>query len=261
MANRGYLEFAVAMGFLAKPEPIVFHLYSEPLQRFRRAARGHGSVLPPAAERERIEAYFDPLPFWYPPFEEAMTDNRAFDLHAITQRPMHMYHSWGSQNAWLRQITSQNRLFIHRDTAAGLGLEDDDWAWVESAHGRVKGQVRLVDGVNPNTVWTWNAIGKRRGAWMLGEKAPEAEKGFLLNHAISEFLPADVGGRRRSNSDPVTGQAAWFDLRVRVRKCLATEAECAEPQFPSLVAPPGLGAAPKILSFGAEFRRWREGAQ
>ena len=24
-----------------------------------------------------------------------------------------------------------------------------------------------MDGVNPDTVWTWNAIGKRSGAWDL----------------------------------------------------------------------------------------------
>ena len=258
MANRGWLDFAVEMGFLAKAEPIVFQLYSEPLQRFRLAARGHGSVQPPKSERERIETYFDPLPFWYAPFEEAMTDNDAFDLHALTQRPMHMYHSWGSQNAWLRQITSQNRLFVHRETAARLGLADDDWAWIESQHGRVKGQVRLVDGVNPQTVWTWNAIGKRRGAWMLKGDAEESQKGFLLNHAISEFLPADASGRRRSNSDPVTGQAAWFDLRVRVRKCAADEAGFSEPQFPALQTPPDIPPAPAISRFGQEFRRWRE---
>jgi anaerobic selenocysteine-containing dehydrogenase len=171
---------------------------------------------------------------------------------------MHMYHSWGSQNAWLRQITSQNRLFIHRETAARLGLADDDWAWVESHHGKVKGQVRLVDGVNPQTVWTWNAIGKRRGAWMLSADAPEGEKGFLLNHAISELLPADASGRRHSNSDPVTGQAAWFDLRVRVRKCSPAEAGETEPQFPVLPPPPDMPPVPHVLEFGAEFRRWRE---
>jgi anaerobic selenocysteine-containing dehydrogenase len=174
---------------------------------------------------------------------------------------MHIYHSWGSQNAWLRQITSQNRLFIHRETAARLGLADDDWAWVESPNGRVKGQVRLVDGVNPQTVWTWNAIGRRRGAAMLKGDAAESERGFLLNHAISEFLPADASGRRHSNSDPVTGQAAWFDLRVRVRKCAAAEAGFAEPQFPALASPPGLAPAPQISSFGAQFRRWREAAR
>jgi anaerobic selenocysteine-containing dehydrogenase len=171
---------------------------------------------------------------------------------------MHMYHSWGSQNAWLRQITNENRLFVHRDTAAHLDLIDDDWVWIESDHARVKGQIRLVDGVNPNTVWTWNAIGKRRGAWMLDKDAPEAERGFLLNHAISDLLPPDTRGRRYSNSDPVTGQAAWFDLRVRLRKCAAEEAGFTEPHFAPLAAPKGLPEAPRKLRFGAGFRAKRE---
>jgi anaerobic selenocysteine-containing dehydrogenase len=261
MANRGYLELSAAMGFIGKPEPIMFQLYSEHLQRFRLAARGHGPVVPPEAERGRLEGYFDPLPFWYPPFEEETTDVGEFNLHALTQRPMHMYHSWGSQNAWLRQITSQNRLFIHRDTAARLGLADDDWAWIESPNGKVKGQVRLIDGVNPQTVWTWNAIGKRRGAWALKDDALEAEKGFLLNHAIGEFLPAKPDGRQYANSDPVTGQAAWFDLRVKVRKCTEAEEGRTEPQFATLEPPADIPPAPTTLQFGAQFRRRREASR
>ena len=46
-----------------------------------------------------------------------------------------------------------------------------------------------MDGCNPDTVWTWNAIGKRAGAWNLDPKASEAKRGFLLNHVISELLP------------------------------------------------------------------------
>src|SRR3546814_18453925 len=77
---------------------------------------------------------------------------------------MAMYHSWGSQNAWLRQIHAANRLFINRETALARGLADDDWVWVVSHHGRIKAQIRMLEGVSPDTVWTWNAIGKRRGA-------------------------------------------------------------------------------------------------
>ncbi|WP_281409279.1 molybdopterin oxidoreductase family protein [Chelativorans sp. Marseille-P2723] len=257
MANRSYLELATRMGFIAKPEPVIFQLYSEPLQKFRLAARGHGPVLPPPYERRRIEAYFDPLPFWYAPFEEAAIRLDDFPLHALTQRPMHMYHSWGSQNAWLRQITSQNRLFVHRETAGALGLADDDWVWIESVNGRVKGQVKLVEGVNAQTVWTWNAIGKRKGAWALKEDAPEANHGFLLNHAIGDLLPAYSDGKRYSNSDPVTGQAAWFDLRVRLRKCAAGEEGLAAPRFDALPLPPGLDEGPDKLSYGSKFRKER----
>ncbi|MDF3214922.1 MULTISPECIES: molybdopterin oxidoreductase family protein [Mesorhizobium] len=259
MANRSYLDFAVQMGFIPKAEPIVFQLYSEPMQRFRLAARGHGRVVPPKeGDRRRIETYMDPLPFWHMPFEEAVVDLEKYPLHALTQRPMHMYHSWGSQNAWLRQITSQNRLFVHHRTAAGLGLVDDDWVWIESINGRVKGQIKLIDGVNESTVWTWNAIGKRRGSWGLKDDAAESNRGFLLNHIIGDQTSADAQGKRYSNSDPVTGQAAWFDLRVRIVKCAAEEAGFTEPQFQRFLQPPHFEPSPDRLTFGAEFRRARE---
>ncbi len=48
-------------------------------------------------------------------------------------------------------------------------------------------------------------------------EADEATKGFLLNHLISEELDHD-DGTRISNSDPISGQAAWFDLKVRISK-------------------------------------------
>jgi hypothetical protein len=53
------------------------------------------------------------------------------------------------------------------------------------------------------------------------------------------------GGYRYSNSDPVTGQAAWYDLRVRVEK--ADGAAVTEPQYEATKRPPGLlRAAMKI---------------
>ena len=249
-ANRGYLDWGIEKGIRMSPEPTIFQLYSEPLQRFRLAARGHGDRLPPDRARARIETHFDPLPFWYPPLEEQLV--QGFPLHAITQRPMHMYHSWGSQNAWLRQITAANRLYIHDSVGAQIGVGDDDWVWLSSHQGRVKCQVRLMQGVNPHTVWTWNAIGKRRGAWGLDDDAPESNQGFLLNHLISELLPEGGGGYRYSNSDPITGQAAWFDLRVAIEK--AEGAGETEPRFEPL----GRGhqpASPRRLAFGAEFRK------
>ncbi len=253
-ANKAYLDHATSFGFIDKPEPIVLQFYCEALQRFRLAARGHGPIRPPERHRARIETYFDPLPIWYKPFEEQLIDAGRFPLRAITQRPMAMYHSWGSQNPWLRQIHGANRLYVHRATAASLGLEDDDWAWIESAHGRVKAQVRLMDGVNRDTVWTWNAIGKRAGAWNLDPRSPEATHGFLLNHLIAELLP-ERGGYRYSNSDPVTGQAAWYDLRVRVEKADQVEVGMTEPRFAPLKRPPGLIDPPSILRYGGGFKR------
>jgi anaerobic selenocysteine-containing dehydrogenase len=254
--NRDYIDWAVDLGLRLTRTPVIFQLYSEPMQKMRLAARGHGAVQPPEQHRRRIETYFDPLPFWYTPFEGAVTDQTEFPMHAITQRPMAMYHSWGSQNAWLRQIHGFNKLYINRTRAEQQGIADDDWVWITSRIGRVRAQVKLMEGVNADTVWTWNAIGKRAGAWALDTDAPEATRGFLLNHLIAELLPAQGGGYRYSNSDPITGQAAWYDLKVRIERALDQEDGLTEPRFEALVNPTGV--IPPIESdFGASFNRGR----
>lgn len=249
--NVAYLKWATEMGFLDRAEPIFIQLYSETLQKFRLAARGHGKVPVPDKHRQRVDTYFDPLPIWYTPFEEA-GNGGEYDFHAISQRPMAMYHSWGSQNAWLRQIHGENCLHINRTTAKNMQIADGDWVTVTSAHSTITVPAKLMDGVNPNTVWTWNAIGKRSGAWNLDPDAGEAKRGFLLNHLIRDLLPPRDGGYRYANSDPVTGQAAWYDLRVRIEKAVGVH-ERSEPVFETLHAPP-LPPRPDVLRYGKNFR-------
>ena len=94
-----------------------------------------------------------------------------------------------------------------------------------------------MDGVNPDTVWTWNAIGRRGGAAALDPAAPEATRGFLLNHLIAELLPEREGGYRFSNSDPITGQAAWYDLRVSVSRVALNERHETSPRFEPIRSP------------------------
>ena len=254
-ANAAYQDFAVEMGFYDAPQPYLFQIYSEVLQKFRLAAEGHGPQQPPAHLKDRIHRRFTPLPSWYAPFEGSAVDGDAFPLHALTQRPMAMYHSWGSQNAWLRQIHGHNPMFVSAKLAAMHDLVEGDWIWVTSHHGKIRVPVAVMEGVNDHTIWTWNAIGKRKGAWQLDADAPEAKKGFLLNHLIHELLPAKGDGMRWSNSDPVTGQAAWFDLRVRIEKAGADEPAEAWPQFDTLPRMNGAGRPGAVLRYGMEWTK------
>jgi anaerobic selenocysteine-containing dehydrogenase len=227
--NRPYLDFAMEKGWRQKNDPVQLAIYSDTLQSFRLAAQGKSrGRQPPEALRARIEEYFDPLPFWYRPLEDACTDPEAYPLSAITQRPMAMYHSWDSQNAWLRQIHSHNYLHVNAATARAAGIADGGWCWVESQWGRVRCMVRYSEAVEPGTVWTWNAIGKASGAWQLAPGSDESRLGFLLNHLITEELP--FRGGHISNSDPITGQAGWYDVRVRIRPADAAEPEETLPQ-------------------------------
>ncbi|MGN6771387.1 MAG: molybdopterin oxidoreductase family protein [Rhizobiaceae bacterium] len=250
-ANQAYQDFAVKMGFFDTPKPVVFQLYSEPLQKFRLAGEGLREPVAPESHRARIVAAFDPLPDWYRPFEEAAVDKGEFPYHAISQRPMAMYHSWGSMNAWLRQIHTKNPLYVPGKVCDTHGLKSGDWVWLTSRHGRIKVEIRRTDAVNDGTMWTWNAVGKRRGAWALDKNAPEGTKGFLLNHLIHELLPPKEDGMRWSNSDPVTGQAAWYDLMVRIEK--ADTGEEVEPNFPAILRPVDLPEPPDELRYGQEW--------
>ncbi|MEL6523847.1 MAG: molybdopterin oxidoreductase family protein, partial [Pseudomonadota bacterium] len=244
--NAAYQDWAVGMGLFDAPQPYLFNLYCEPLRRFQRAAEGHGDRQPPDHLRAQIRERLDPLPIWWDPAADNHGD--TYPVTALTQRPMAMYHSWGTQNAWLRQIHGRNPLFVPTKLWEENGFADGDWARVTSPHGQIVVPVAHMAALNENTVWTWNAIGKRKGAWALDKGAPEATKGFLLNHLIHELLPPKGDGLRWSNSDPVTGQAAWFDLKVRIEKTdLPAEAQ---PSIPPQSSPVAKGPAELTWKLG-----------
>ncbi|MFY1708104.1 molybdopterin oxidoreductase family protein [Tritonibacter scottomollicae] len=243
--NMAYQDWAVELGLFDAPQPYLFQLYVEPLRKFQLAAEGHGERQPPDHLRARIQNTMTPLPIWYDTDQQG---NDGFTVNALTQRPMAMYHSWGSQNAWLRQLHGQNPLYVPTKLMRDAGLEDGDWARVTSPHGEITVPVMEMAALNENTVWTWNAIGKRKGAWALTEDAPEATKGFLLNHLIHELLPPKGDGLRWANSDPVTGQAAWFDLKVKLEKAAPPkDLTQSQPETPPQASP--VGAGPGTLTW------------
>ncbi|SPJ24215.1 molybdopterin-dependent oxidoreductase [Palleronia abyssalis] len=217
--NTAWWDWSQQMGFTDAPAPAPFALWSEPLRRFQMAAEDGGPC--PEPYRARMRLTHDPLPIWYAPLEDGHADPYEYPYYALTQRPAAMYHSWGGQNVWLRQIHGRNPLYLPTKLWEKCKFQDGDWARVASVHGEITVPVAHMAALNENTVWTWNAVGKRRGAWALSPKAPEATKGFLLNHIIHELHPEKGDGLRWSNSDPITGQAAWFDCRVKVEKVKA----------------------------------------
>ncbi len=235
--SNAYQDWAVETGIYDKPAPYLFQLYVEPMRKFQLAAEGVGERQPPDHLRGRLMRTMSPLPIWY----DAAPDNlsASYPITALTQRPMAMYHSWGSQNAWLRQIHGHNPLYVPTKLWEEHKFTDGDWARVTSPHGEITVPVAHMAALNENTIWTWNAIGKRKGAWALDKDAPEATKGFLLNHLIHELLPAKGDGLRWSNSDPITGQAAWFDLKVRLEKVRAPAES--QPAYPPQASPVGTG--------------------
>ena len=242
--NDAYQDWAVELGLYDSPTPYIFNLYSEPMRKFQLAAEGVGERLPPEHLKDQLKKVMSPLPIWYST-EPNNEEKGEYPIHALTQRPMAMYHSWGSQNAWLRQIHGLNPLYVPTKIMKDYNLKTGDWVKLSSTHNSITVPVAEMASLNENTVWTWNAIGKRKGAWALDPNAPEATKGFLLNHLIHELQPKKGDGHRWSNSDPVTGQAAWFDLKVKLEKTTAPKES--QPSFEEIKSPVGIG--PKSISW------------
>jgi anaerobic selenocysteine-containing dehydrogenase len=79
--NKGYLDFSKENALRQKNDPIMIAIYSDILQRFRLASTGkRPGAQPPPHLKERIYKYFDPLPFWYPPLEDQVTDLQSIYL-------------------------------------------------------------------------------------------------------------------------------------------------------------------------------------
>ena len=182
-ANQAYLDFAEQIGLIDGTAPIILQLYSEPLQRFRLAARGHGAGAAAGRQaRADRDLFRSRCPSGTRPSTRRRSAEDAFPLHAVTQRPMYMYHCWGGQNPWLRQILSRNRLYLHRATAAALGIADDDWVGDHqpARPGRGPGQ---ADGRRASATrsgpGTPSASARAPGASRVTRRKPS--EGFLLN--------------------------------------------------------------------------------
>ena len=106
-----------------------------------------------------------------------------------------------------------------------------------------------MDGVNPNTVWTWNAIGKRNGAWNLAADSPEFTQGVSAEPPDHRTLAGRDGAPRstptRSPGRP-PGTICGCGSRRRRRRSRLQRARLRDLGHPPSLAPP-----PDIVRYGA----------
>ncbi len=118
------------------------------------------------------ECGYDPLPNFQFPLESPETTPELADkyptilLSGVKTRPY--WHSDGRQLEWARKILPNPEVEINEEDARALGINDDDWVWIESTRGgRVKLIARLSDKIP-------QGIASAQHAWWFPEKpAPE----------------------------------------------------------------------------------------
>ena len=99
---------------------------------------------------------YDALPYFQEPGESPVSTPelaKEYPLVLSTGYRQPFYFLSQYRNIpWLRSFQKDPVVQIHPDTAKEMGIEDGDWAWIESPRGRIKQKARLFPGIHPKVV-------------------------------------------------------------------------------------------------------------
>jgi anaerobic selenocysteine-containing dehydrogenase len=201
---------------LVKTPSHKFEFFSQLLQRdLKRAAHpvagaahaDSAAALTQLAVTLGVEARGDDL--FLPHFESAATPpaTPAFPYLLNTYKLISLAGGKGANQPWLEQepaVHLENGwgswVEINPDTAAGLGIADGDWVWLEAARGRIKVQARTFAGAAPDVLNMPYGWGHRAyGHWA-------RNRGQNPNDILDPRM------------DPLRGLPLWAGTRVRVVK-------------------------------------------
>lgn len=134
----------------------------------------------------------DPLPYHKESYESPVTTPkiaRDYPLVLIGgSRHIASCNSAGRNVPWLRELLPYPVIEIHPDTAKELGIEENDWVWIETPRGsgRVKQRAHLTLGIHPKVVHA-------QSLWWYPEE-PDREKRWYepnINAVMSWDAPYD----------------------------------------------------------------------
>jgi len=99
---------------------------------------------------------YDPLPFFQEPGESPVSTPelaKEYPLVLSTGYRQPFYFLSQYRNIpWLRSFQKDPVMQIHPETAKEMGIEDGDWAFIETPRGRIKQKARLFPGIHRRVV-------------------------------------------------------------------------------------------------------------
>ena len=128
-------------------------LYLESMITLSRTGRPFSPI-----DLEPADEDYDPLPYYLEPVESPLTDTE-YPLVYTGGRVPYYHHNTLRNIPWLREMYPAPEMWLHPTAAEKYGVEDGDWAWMESRRGKIRGVVKVTEGINPGTVYMerfWN---------------------------------------------------------------------------------------------------------
>ncbi len=102
------------------------------------------------------------LPIYVPPILEEVPPE--YDFYVTTCRCMQFQLGTNIDIPWLIEIAEhvrgQTRILMNATAARARGIENEDEIWVESEVGRMKGKVKLTQGIRPDTLSVSGMFGR-----------------------------------------------------------------------------------------------------
>ena len=99
---------------------------------------------------------YDPLPYFQEPGESPYATPelaREYPLVLTSGYRQPFYFLSQYRNIpWLRSFQKDPIVQIHPETAKQYGIDDGDWAWIETPRGRIRQLARVIPGILPGVV-------------------------------------------------------------------------------------------------------------
>ncbi len=154
-----------------------------------------------------MEKYgYDPLPHYLEPNESPYSTPELYKQYPLilsaSLRTPYYFLSQYRQIPWLRERHPDPTVLIHPETAGALGIENEDWVWIENQRGRVKQRAKFFAGLDPRVVMA-------QQAWWYPERNNEES---LLESNINVLTTSDLP------PDPATGATTFRALLCKVYK-------------------------------------------
>lgn len=158
-------------------------------------------------EKLKIEAKGDDI--FMPHYEKPQFEGSAkeYPLHLYIYRPLNFTNEYQVNEPWFQEImgfhlnmTWDSWAEINPQTAAALGIADNDLIWIESVKGKVPVLAKIYAGAMPDVVSVPYGLGHK----VLGQ--------WAKNRGIN---PLELIG---TNFDELTGLALKFSARVKIYK-------------------------------------------
>lgn len=137
---------------------------------------------------ERLAQWgFDPLPVYQEPPESPVSAPELTEKYpfVLTCRKLAAFmHTQGRMIESLRRISPGPLVHIQTETANRLGIEEGDWVYIETRHGRIREKASLVPAIDPRVIVADN------GWWF-----PEQDNSALHGWAQSNYNILTSGGK------------------------------------------------------------------